>query len=240
MIRRLTLAMAAAALLAASAYADEADIRRNLPQRLPGIPAIEDVQQTPLAGIYEVVAGGEVFYTDGQANYVIRGELLQTKAGAGIRNLTEERINKLAAFDFPSLPFKDAIVWKNGNGKRRVAVFADPNCGYCKHLEKELQQVKDVTVYTFMVPILGGDSPQKLRNIWCAKDATQAWRNWMLEGVPAARYMGTCETPAERNMKLANKHHIRGTPAIVFEDGTFSPGMLKAEDLEARLSGKKS
>lgn len=237
MIRRLTLVLAAA-VLAGPALADEADIRRNLPQRLPNLPPIESVQPTPMAGLFEVVADGEILYTDALGTFILHGQLLQTHPK--LRNLTEERSAALSGFEFATLPFKDAVVWKSGNGKRRIAVFSDPNCGYCKRQEKEFQQIKDLTVYTFMVPILGGDSPQKLRNIWCAKDVTQAWREWMLEGVQAARVMGKCDSPAERNMELARKHRIRGTPAIVFEDGSLSPGMLSADALEERLSGKKS
>lgn len=219
------------------AWADEADIRRNLPQRVPKLPPIESVSPTPIAGIYEVVIGGEIVYSDAQGNHLIRGEILQTNP---MRNLTEERSAKLSGFDFAKLPLKDAVVWKNGNGKRKVAVFADPNCGYCKRFERELQQVKDLTVYTFIIPILGGDSPQKSRDIWCSKNQTQAWLDWMLRNQTPPRQMGSCDTPMERNLQLAQKHRVRGTPGIVFEDGSFVPGMLPAADLEQRLSGGKT
>jgi len=118
-------------------------------------------------------------------------------------------------------------------------VFADPNCGYCKKFERDLQAVKDVTVYTFVIPILGGDSPEKARSIWCAKDNTTTWRNWMLEGSNPARLMANCDSSAlERNLALARKHRVNGTPAIVFEDGTRVPGALPAAEVEKRLSGK--
>ena len=124
------------------------------------------------------------------------------------------------------------MVWKQGSGARRIAVFADPNCGYCKRFERDLQQVKDVTVYTFLIPILGGDSPEKATNIWCAKDSTRAWRDWMLDGKAPPRSMGNCETPMARNLALSRKHKVNGTPAIVFEDGTRVPGAMSAEQLE--------
>ncbi len=111
-----------------------------------------------------------MLYTDEQGNHLIEGSLIDTKTRA---NLTEARVSKLTAIDFSKLPLKDAIVWKQGSGARKLVVFADPNCGYCKKFERDLQQVKDVTVYTFLYPILGNDSSDKSRNIWCAKDSDQ-------------------------------------------------------------------
>ena len=128
------------------------------------------------------------------------------------------------------------MVWKQGNGARRIAVFADPNCGYCKKFEHELQQMKNVTVYTFLIPILGGDSPDKSANIWCAKDSTRVWREWMLEGKAPPRNMASCETPMARNLALSRKYKINATPAIIFEDGTRNPGTMSAQDLERRLA----
>jgi len=151
------------------------------------------------------------------------------------------RAAKLTAVDFSALPFKDAIVWKNGNGKRRIAVFADPNCGYCKRFERSLQDVKDITVYTFVIPILGGDSPDKARAVWCAKDATSAWRNWMLDGTGLSKSSAACDDGAiERNLTFARKHRVNGTPAIFFEDGSRVPGALTADQLERRLQAPKS
>ena len=115
-------------------------------------------------------------------------------------------------------------------------VFADPNCGYCKKFERELQNVKDVTVYTFLYPILGGDSPDKSRNIWCSKDSTKAWRDWMLNGTMPARAMGQCDSAAlARNVDLGRKHKVSGTPALVFEDGKRVPGAMATEQVEKQL-----
>jgi len=233
------IAMATACLLGTLAHADEAEIRSKLPQRLPELPKIEDVRPSAMPGLYEVVVvGGEIVYTDEHGEYMIHGDLIQTK---GQRNLTEQRQNKLTQFDFNSLPLQDAVVWKVGTGKRRMAIFADPNCGYCKRLERDLQQLKDVTVYTFLIPILGGDSPQKAQNIWCSKNATQAYRDWMLDGVVPPRFMGmTCNSPLERNLTLARKLRVEATPALFFENGSRLRGAAGVPELEKRLSGSKS
>lgn len=217
---------------AAAQLPQEAAIRKSLSERLSSLPKIDEVNKAPVAGLFEVRIGNELFYTDAEGAYLIRGEILDLK---NKRNLTEERIAKLTAIDFDSLPLKDAVVWKSGNGKRRMAVFADPNCGYCKRFEKELTGMKDVTVYTFLIPILGGDSPDKAKAIWCAKDPTAAYRNWMLEGTAPPRLLGECATPIDRNIELSRKHRVTGTPAIVFEDGVRVPGMLTAEQLEKQL-----
>ena len=135
------------------------------------------------------------------------------------------------------MPLKDAIVWKQGTGARKLVIFADPNCGYCKRFERELQGVKDVTVYTFLYPILGGDSPDKSRNIWCAKDNATAWRDWMIHGTTVPRSMGQCDTGAlDRNVALGKKYRVNGTPALVFEDGKRVPGAMAPDQVEKQLA----
>jgi thiol:disulfide interchange protein DsbC len=231
-LRRCSLALLAAFAML-PAFADEAAIRKALAERMPDFPKIDEITKTPVPGLYEVRFGNELLYTDEQGNYLIDGTVLDTKTRT---NLTEARLAKLNAIDFATLPLKDAIVWKQGSGARKLVIFADPNCGYCKRFERDLQNVKDVTVYTFLIPILGGDSPAKTRDIWCAKDATVAWRNWMLDGTPPPRAMGQCDTAAiERNLALSRKHKITGTPALIFEDGTRIPGALPPERLEKQL-----
>lgn len=226
-------AFVAAGLLAASfAHADEAAIRKNLPERLPGLPPIDEVSKTPIPGVYEVRLGTEIIYSDENGNHVLQGSLIDTRTRT---SLTDARISKLTAIDFAQLPLKDAIVWKNGNGARKIAVFADPNCGYCKKFEQDLQKIKNVTVYTFLLPVLGGDSPQKSENIWCAKDPAKTWLGWMLDGKVPPRTMGACATPLERNLEFSRKHRITGTPAIIFVDGTRIPGAISAEQLEKQL-----
>jgi thiol:disulfide interchange protein DsbC len=233
-----TLAAGAAALALASglttaAFAGEAEIRKALGERLADLGKIDEVIRLPVASLYEVRVGVDIYYTDEAGNYLIQGAILDTKNRI---NLTEERISKLTAIDFASLPLKDAVVWKQGDGSRKLVVFADPNCGYCKRFERELQQAKDVTVYTFLYPILGGDSPEKVRNIWCAKDKTKIWTAWMVGGVTPPRTTGDCDVSAlQRVAALAKKHNVTGTPALVFEDGKRVPGAMTLDQLEKQL-----
>jgi thiol:disulfide interchange protein DsbC len=239
MPRILRTAIAASiALLAAAAGADEATIRKTIAERLPDFPKIDEVSKTPIPGIFELRIGGEVLYTDDSGNHIIQGSLIDTRTRG---NLTEARLEKINAVDFASLPLKDAIVWKQGSGARKLVVFADPNCGYCKRFERELQAVKDVTVYTLLYPILGGDSPEKSRNIWCAKDRTEAWRSWMLDAVAPPRAMGSCDTAVlQRNVAFGRKYRINGTPSLFFEDGKRVPGVMNAEAIEKQLAASRA
>jgi len=230
---RSAIALCLGASVAHAALAQEAVIRKNIAERLPDFPKIDEVSKTPIPGLYELRIGTEVLYSDERGDHVIEGHLIETKTR---NDLTTARIDKLTAIDFASLPLKDAIVWKQGTGARKMVVFADPNCGYCKKFEKEMQQVKDVTVYTFLYPILGGDSPDKSRNLWCAKDNGAAWRDWMINGTAPARSMGQCDTAAlQRNVALGKKLRVTGTPALVFEDGKRVPGAMAPEQVEKQL-----
>ncbi len=227
-------ALLAAATLALSfgAHAQEAEIRKALGQRIPQFGKIDEVVATPMKGLYEVRVGTDVFYTDAKGNYIIQGELIDTQAR---RNLTEDRINKLTAIDFSALPLKDAFTIVRGNGKRKLAVFEDPNCGYCKRFEKDLQNVDNVTVYLFLYPILSPDSAEKSRNLWCAKDRAAAWQDLMVrDKVPEA---ATCDTGAvQRNLAFGKKHKITGTPTVLFSDGTRVPGAIGAAAIEKRFA----
>jgi thiol:disulfide interchange protein DsbC len=229
---RAFIALAMAILLAPAAFADEAAIRKNISERIPQFPKIDEVTKTAIPGLYEFRIGSEVYYSDEQGNYVISGQIVDTRTRV---NLTEERINKLTAVDFKALPLKDAMVWKQGTGERKLVVFADPNCGYCKKFERDLQSVKDVTVYTFLYPILGGDSPEKSKAIWCAKDSTKTWRDWMIKGTPIPE-SANCDTSAlERNHALGQRFRINGTPGLVFEDGRKQAGAMNTEQIEKQL-----
>ena len=235
---RLALATGIAALFAQAAVAQEALIRKNIAERLPDFPKIDEVTKTPIPGVYELRVGTELVYSDERGEHIIQGALIDTKTGV---NLTEARIDKLTAIDFASLPLKDAIVYKQGTGARKLVVFADPNCGYCKKFERELLQVKDVTVYTFLYSILGGDSPEKSRNIWCAKDSTAVWREWMVNGTVPPRAMAQCDAGAlQRNMAMGKKYRVNGTPALVFEDGKRVPGALPPAQIEAQLTASRA
>ncbi|HTJ03801.1 MAG TPA: DsbC family protein [Caldimonas sp.] len=220
------------ALALAPAFADEAAIRKNISERVPNFPKIDEVTKTAIPGIYELRIGTDILYTDEEGNYVIEGQLIETKTKT---NLTEQRVAKLTAIDFKTLPLKDAMVWKQGNGERKLVVFADPNCGYCKKFERDLQSIKDVTVYTFLYPILGGDSPEKSKQIWCSKDNIKVWRDWMIKGTPIAE-SPACDTSAlQRNLALGRKHRITGTPGLVYEDGKMQPGAVGADAVERQL-----
>ncbi|MDB5884432.1 MAG: hypothetical protein JWR74_603 [Polaromonas sp.] len=220
-----------------SAFAQEALIRKNLAERLPALSKIDEISKTPMNGLYEIrVNDSDIFYTDAEGNFLIQGNLIDTRAK---RNLTEERTEKLSAIDFAALPVKDAFTQVRGNGKRQLAVFEDPNCGYCKRFERDLQKINDVTIHTFLVPILGADSVEKSKNIWCAKDRTKAWLDWMVRDQPAAR--ASCDTAAlDRNLAFSKRYKITGTPTLFFIDGSRVPGAIGAEQIEKTLLSAKA
>ena len=215
-----------------AALAQEAVIRKNLAERLPALSKIDEVSKTPMNGLYELrVNDSDIFYTDAEGNFLIQGNLIDTRAK---RNLTEERVEKLSAIDFDALPLKDAFTQVRGNGKRKLAVFEDPNCGYCKRFERDLQKVNDVTIHTFLIPILSADSVEKSKNIWCAKDKNKAWLDWMVRDQPAAK--ASCDTSAlDRNLAFSKKYKITGTPTVFFADGSRVPGAISAQQIENQL-----
>lgn len=215
-----------------AAFAQEAEIRKALAERIPQMEKIDEVRPTQMKGLYEVRIGTDVFYTDSRGDFVIQGELIDTKAR---RNLTEDRIAKLTAVEFSALPLKDALTIVRGNGKRKVAVFEDPNCGYCKRFERELQNVDNITVYLFLYPILSPDSAERSRNVWCAKDKIAAWQDMMLRDKPAPA--ASCDTGAlQRNLAFGRKHKITGTPTLIFANGSRVPGAIGAQEIEKRLA----
>jgi thiol:disulfide interchange protein DsbC len=233
-MKRLHATLITCALLAAgTAWSQEATIRKNLGERIPQLQQIDEINKAPMPGLFEVrVNGTDIFYTDAEGNYLLQGNLIDTKQR---RNLTEERIDKLTAITFDSLPLKDAFTIVRGNGKRKLAVFEDPNCGYCKRFEKDLQKINNVTIHMFLYPILSADSGEKSKNIWCAKDKAKTWQDWMLHDVtpPAA----SCDSSAiARNVEMGHKFKITGTPTLVFTDGSRVPGAVGADQVEKRLN----
>ncbi len=227
-----------AALLPAAALAQEAAIRKALAERLPNLPKIDEVTRSPVPGLWEVRYGGsEIIYSDDKGDHIFaNGSLIETKTRS---DLTQARIEKLLAIDFDKLPLKDALLIKQGSGARRMAVFVDPNCGYCKRFERDLLAIKDVTIYTFLMPILGADSTAKSRDIVCATDPGKAWRAWMIDGVvpPKAAAGGKCDATAiERNVAFGQAQRINGTPAVFFADGTRRPGAISGETVERLLT----
>jgi thiol:disulfide interchange protein DsbC len=231
-----TVAVCLVACSMGAAFAQENLIRKNLAERLPNLPKIDEVSKTPMNGLYELrVNDSDIFYTDAEGNFLIQGVLIDARSK---RNLTEERTEKLNAVEFSALPLKDAFTIVRGNGKRKMAVFEDPNCGYCKRFERDLQNVNDVTVYMFLYPVLGADSVEKTKNIWCAKDRGKAWLDMMVRDMPAAK--ATCDTTAiDRNKAFGTKHKITGTPTIFFADGGRVPGAINAAQVEKFLAEAK-
>lgn len=221
--------------LAAAALAQEPAIRKNLSERLPQMGKIDEVTKTPMPGLFEVRVGTDLYYTDAEGNFLLHGQMIDTKRQL---NLTEERQEKLLAIDFATLPLKDAFTIVRGNGKRRIALFEDPNCGYCKRFERDLQKVDNVTIYMFLYPILGADSTEKSRNLWCAKDKAKAWQDWMVrDALPPS---ASCDAAAlARNVEFGRKHRITGTPTMVFTDGTRVPGAIPAQQVEKLLAAVK-
>lgn len=215
------------------ALAQEAQIRKALAARLPQSVVVDEVTPTPIAGLYEVRSGTSVFYTDRKGDYLIRGgEMLDTRNQT---NLTQARIAKFSVIGFSKLPLQDAIVSTRGQGTRKLVVFADPECTYCKQLESVLEGRDDLTVYTFLLPILGPDSLDKAKAIWCSKDKDAAWRDWMREGKTPPNAGADCDTRAlDRNVALGKQYSIQSTPTLVFPDGTRTngaPGAMRLEQL---------
>ena len=235
---RLINALMAALLLMSShnLWAQDANLKKNLAERLPSLPKIEEIIKTPMPGVFEVrVQGNELFYTDAKGDFLIQGALIDTKQK---RNLTEERTDKLSAVAFDNIPLKFAFTQVKGNGKRKLVVFADPNCGYCKRFEKDLQKIDNVTIYHMMYPVLGEDSKTKSRNIACAKDRVKTWNDWMLQGVtpPAV----ACDNHnIDAIVEFGKKHRINGTPTLFVADGTRVPGAIDAAQVETLLNSVK-
>lgn len=221
--------------VASVAHAGESEIRASLQSKFPNIGKLEHIVKTPYAGLYEIVIGEQLLYTDEQGQYLFDGSVIEAKSRS---DLTEQRRRQLFALEFDKLPLDLAVKKVKGNGKRKMAYFTDPNCGYCKRLEKELSKVSDVTLYLFMYPIFQG-SDELVRNVRCAKDPVKAWDELMLNG--SAPASASCKTPTDKVMALGRKLRVNGTPNLIFADGMQSPGYLPAEELEKRLNeaGKK-
>ncbi len=234
-----TLLATAMACIGMAALADDAAIRKNLAERIPQFQKIDEITKSAMPGLFEIrVNGTEIFYTDADANFLIQGSLIDTKQK---RNLTEERIDKLTAIAFDSLPMKDSFTIVRGNGKRKLAVFEDPNCGYCKRFERDLQKVDNVTISMFLYPILGAESAEKSRNIWCTKDRTRAWQDWMIRDKPSPAAASGCDASAlMRNVELGRKYKITGTPTLIFADGSRVPGAIGSAQVEKFLAEAKN
>jgi thiol:disulfide interchange protein DsbC len=214
----------------------EATIKKNIEPRLGGAK-IESIKETPYSGLYELRVAGDILYTDKKGEYLVIGHVYDAKT---TRDLTRERIDDINKIKFSDLPLDSAIKQVKGDGKRVIAVFEDPNCGYCKRLRQTtLKDTDNVTIYTFMYNILSDDSSVKSKNIWCSPDRSKAWDDWMINGKAAPAAAANCETPNDKVFALGQKLKIQGTPAIFFADGSRIPGAVDQATLEKKLQSIK-
>jgi thiol:disulfide interchange protein DsbC len=228
-------ALAAAVALGCTARADQTTdkLKSTLQARIPDIQ-IKSISKSPIAGVYEVNLGTQMIYTDANGDYVIAGDLVDTKTRT---NLSEARLSEINKVDFASLPLERAVKVVKGNGSRRIAVFSDPNCPYCKQLESTLKSIDNVTVYTFLYPVLSPDSEAKSKAIWCSSDRAKTWEAWMINRQQPAAAAANCDTSAlVKNLELGHSLNVTGTPTIFLADGRRLPGAVSANELDKALA----
>jgi thiol:disulfide interchange protein DsbC len=218
-------------------WADEEALRKAIQPHFAG-HNIDSLKKTPYLGLYEVVVGDEVFYTDEKADYFFFGHVIDTKTRVSMTNERIQEIKAARRVSLDSLPLQHAIKIVKGDGKRKLAIYTDPNCPYCKQLEKELVNVTNITIYTLLYPVLNG-SMELSKKIWCSKNQIKAWDDFMLKGVaPSGK---DCETPLEALVKSGRENKVSGTPTLIFADGSIVGGMIPAAVIEEKLeSASKS
>ena len=234
-MHRKLLPLALAATMSLPTLADEAAvIKKAVETKLAR--TVTSVTKTPYLGLYEVYVDGQIVYTDEKVSALLIGALVDGKT---MKNVTDERMQKLTAIKFADLPLALAVKQVRGDGKRVFATFEDPNCGYCKKLAKDIAKLDNVTIYTFLYPILSPDSLEKSNQIWCATDRAKAWNEWMIEGkAPGGK--GDCDTTAvKKTIEMGRKLAITGTPTIFFADGERIPGAIPIAKIEQRLAQTK-
>ncbi len=231
-------AVVALTLISFSASADEAAIRKSLEARLPPDMKVDAVQKMPMMGLFEVRMGSDIFYADATGKYLIMGSIQDLSSG---KNFTQDRKDGIASAEvYKPDNLKNALKLVKGDGSRKMVVFEDANCGYCKKLRVEMEKLNNVTIYTYLVPILAKDSETKMRGVWCAKDQNATYDNWMLKGATPPAADDRCNVPVEANMGLMRKLGINGTPAIFFASGQRVPGFVELAQMEAGLSAPMS
>lgn len=217
--------------------AQEAAVRKAVAPRLGDDAKIESVTKTPYSGLYEIQVNGDIIYTDAKAQYLFVGRVVDTRT---YQDYTKARLDEINKISFGDLPLDVAMKTVKGNGKRVIAVFEDPNCGYCKHFNQTtLQEVDNITVYTFLYNILSPDSAVKSRNVWCSADRNKAWSDWMVNGKSPAAASENCVAPNDKVLELGRRMKVSGTPTIVFADGSRIPGAIDTKALEAKLASVK-
>jgi thiol:disulfide interchange protein DsbC len=184
-------------------------------------------------GLYEVLVGGELYYVDANVSFVIAGRMFDARTR---EDLTQKRLDTALRVDFKSLPLERAVKTTRGNGSRVIVTFEDPNCPYCKKLWQSMAEMKDVTIYTFLYPILSADSNEKSKAIWCAKDRAAAWDQYMVGGKAPAAAPADCKDPLAENVALGRSLGINGTPTIIFADGSRAAGALPVTMIEQRIA----
>jgi thiol:disulfide interchange protein DsbC len=238
MLTRLITLAAAACLLAGSsmAGANEAAVRKAFNAKFPKAQ-VQSVTKLPYLNLYEIVVEGEVLYADEKFEYVIDGSIISTK---NMTNLTEQRKRKLSAIAFDELPLDLAFKKVKGNGERKLAVFSDPDCPFCRRVENDLAKLDNVTIYMFLYPIesLHPNAPDVSRRIWCSPDKVKAWDDYMQRGVQPGSD-ADCANPVDRIVEFGRKKGINGTPTLIFANGERVPGAISAAQIEQYLSGKK-
>lgn len=217
------------------AIADEASLKKAVEAAYPKFK-VDKVTKTPYAGLYEIFMGGQIIYTDEKLTFLIaEGHLVDPKTK---KDITSERLEELTKIDFASLPLEQAIKVVKGNGSRKLVVFSDVDCPYCKRLERnELANITDVTVYTFLYPIeqLHPDAASKSKLIWCASNRVKAWEDWILrDQLPSAA--GSCDVPLDKVGQLARKIGVSSTPTLIFADGKRMLGAQPYKEIERMLS----
>lgn len=224
--------VAALSLSASAAQANKAaivaSVQKTFEERFPDQKVIH-VIPAAIDGLYEIFTGTGILYSDQTGEYLINGSLIESRTG---KDLTSNRVDELNRIDFATLPFDRAIKITRGNGNRKLAVFSDPDCPYCKHLEKELASIDDVTIYTFLFPLVRSHpkAAAKSEAIWCAPDRAAAWLEWMVDGKEPERR--TCgDNPTPQLIELGKKLHFTGTPTLYFSDGRRQTGGMSAKDL---------
>jgi thiol:disulfide interchange protein DsbC len=235
MLNRLATLLVAALLLAGTACAQEDSVRKGFAAKFPQV-TIQSVTKLPDLNLYEVVAEGDIYYVDEKVDYIIDGEIISTKT---MTNLTKQRKQKLSAIPFNDLPLELAFKRVKGKGERKLAVFSDPDCPFCKRIEGDLAKLDNVTIYMFLYPIEGlhPGAPEVAKRIWCSPDKIKAWDEYMTSKVrPSAA--STCDNPVDKIVEYGRKKNINGTPTLIFANGDRVPGAISAAQIEALLSGK--
>jgi len=213
----------------------EKQIRAELQKRLGSSFNIRSVTPSDIPGLFEVQVNNEIVYTDSKAKYLIQGEIIELATGNSLTAKRQEDINRIK---WSELPQANSIKIVRGNGSRQIAIFSDPNCGYCKRLERTLQQLDNVTIYNYLIPILSADSALKSKQIWCAADQQKAWNDWMLSNItPSGK--SDCNNPIDKNVAIAKTFGINATPTMFFTDGSRFPGAVQLSDIEKKLASLK-